>query len=70
MQVDYYLVSADCRELVKDFEQVQWKQGASYEIEKKADEAGKLRSHLSDGIGYAVAELYPIQGSTFREEIW
>ena len=43
-------VDSKCKELVKDFEQVAWKQGTT-EIDKDRD---KQRTHISDALGYLV----------------
>lgn len=46
------LVDRKCKELIKDFEQVAWKQG-TMEIDKDRD---KSRTHISDALGYLVCE--------------
>jgi hypothetical protein len=45
-------VSRHCKELIKDFEEVTYKGGAM-EIDKEHD---KMRTHLSDALGYLVVE--------------
>ena len=42
-----------CKELTADLERVQWKGG---DIDKSDDE----RTHASDGMGYAVEYLFPV----------
>lgn len=64
------LVSPECRELIHDFELVCWKDGAAYEIAKATDKQGKLRSHLSDGLGYYIAAEHPVDGASFVDEVW
>ena len=44
------LVDSKCKELIKDFEQVAWKEGAT-EIDKDRD---KRRTHISDALGYLI----------------
>ena len=45
------VVDARCRELIKDFEQVMYKEGSAQVIEKDRD---SKRTHLSDALGYLV----------------
>jgi PBSX family phage terminase large subunit len=47
------LVDKKCKELIKDFEQVAWKEGGT-EIDKDRD---KTRTHISDALGYLVCGL-------------
>jgi len=49
----FMVVDKKCKELVKDFEQVAWKQGTT-EIDKERD---KQRTHISDALGYLVCEV-------------
>jgi hypothetical protein len=44
-------VDAKCRELIKDFEQVLYKEGSTQVIEKDRD---TKRTHLSDAVGYLI----------------
>ena len=47
---------------VRDFELVQLKDGAHHvEIDKPSTEPGKLRTHLSDALGYCIAEMHPVR---------
>jgi Terminase large subunit, T4likevirus-type, N-terminal len=45
------MVDARCRELIKDFEQVTYKEGSAQVIEKDRD---ARRTHLSDALGYLI----------------
>lgn len=47
-----------CTELQQDFEQLAWKNG---DIDKTRD---PMRSHLSDAIGYLIAQKFPATGPT------
>jgi len=44
-------VDVKCRELIKDFEQVLYKEGSTQAIEKDRD---TKRTHLSDAVGYLI----------------
>lgn len=47
-----------CRELIADFEQVTAIEGSSGAIDKRKDDA---RTHLSDGLGYYIASMFPVR---------
>lgn len=46
-----------CQTTIRDFESVSWKPGSS-EMDKNTD---KTLTHATDGVRYAIAELYPIR---------
>ena len=48
------LVDKRCRELIKDFEQVHYKENSTV-VDKEAD---ARRTHLSDALGYLVWQEY------------
>jgi hypothetical protein len=51
-------VHPDCKELITDFLEVSWKQGAlNFELDKVSD---KARTHLSDALGYLIWQVAPI----------
>lgn len=50
------IVDPECPQTIKDFDGVRLVEGGSGEIDKKHD---PNRSHLTDGIGYAVEYLHP-----------
>ena len=51
-------VHPDCKELITDFLEVSWKQGAlNFELDKVSD---KTRTHLSDALGYMIWQVAPI----------
>jgi hypothetical protein len=53
-------VHPDCRELITDFLEVSWKQGAlNFQLDKVTD---KTRTHLSDALGYMIWQVAPING--------
>ncbi len=59
-------VHPSCKELIKDLEEVAWKQGASTQIDKDAD---KKRTHASDALGYLVEKEFGlrVKGGERRE---
>jgi hypothetical protein len=58
------LIDARCKQLVTDFRQVAWSQGATVDLDKRSD---KLRTHLSDALGYYVHREHPV--SAFQRKI-
>jgi hypothetical protein len=53
-------VHPGCKELITDFLEVSWKQGAlNFELDKVSD---KARTHLSDALGYMIWRVAPING--------
>ena len=46
--------SAACKHLIKDFEQVTWKNG-------DIDKSNEALTHASDAAGYAIEKLYPVR---------
>jgi hypothetical protein len=53
-------VHPDCKELITDFLEVSWKQGAlNFALDKVSD---KARTHLSDALGYMIWQVAPING--------
>lgn len=55
------VVDRRCRELVRDFQTVQRKGTRHFDLDKPTDGPGKLRTHLTDGLGYLIAAEYPAQ---------
>jgi hypothetical protein len=53
-------VHPNCRELIMDFHEVCWKAGSSnFELDKTTD---KLRTHVSDALGYLIWQVARING--------
>lgn len=50
-------IHARCKVLIKDLEQVRWKEGTG-ELEKKKD---PTLTHMSDGIGYLIVQEFPVK---------
>ena len=56
------LMDPRCRELIADFEQVQWKSDASGNQAADLDKKDGKRTHASDALGYLVHGQFPIRG--------
>jgi hypothetical protein len=57
------IVDSACVAMIRDLEQVHLVEGGHHvEIAKPTSGAGKLLSHLSDGLGYYIARQWPIRG--------
>lgn len=62
-------VDPKCKELVKDLEQVGWKEDASGNNTGQLDKSDPARTHVSDALGYLVHEEFGLRGSIgFRQE--
>jgi len=57
-EITLWLHPTNCAEAVKDFERVSWKPGGSFTLDQTTDTE---RTHASDGIGYSVCALDPMQ---------
>ncbi len=47
-----------CKELIKDFERVRWKADPNGNVLADIDKADPMRSHVSDALGYLIAEEF------------
>src|SRR5690606_16536890 len=59
-------IHPSCKELIKDLEEVAWKQGATTQIDKDAD---SKRTHASDALGYMCEKEFGlrVKGGERRE---
>jgi hypothetical protein len=55
------LISARCKHLIKDFEQVCWKMDTHGNSLVELDKSDPMRTHISDALGYLVAREFPMQ---------
>ena len=53
-------VDASCKELIKDFERVQWKRDPFGNPMIEIDKSDPKRTHLSDAVGYMIAHQFPL----------
>jgi len=56
------LVDRSCKHLIQDFERVHWKRDPFGSPMIEIDKSDPKRSHLSDAVGYMIAQAFPIQG--------
>lgn len=61
---DRVLIHPQCKELVKDLEQLKWTADGRGEIDKKAD---LMRSHLGDTLRYLAHDLFPFSHQSWRQ---
>lgn len=55
------LISARCKHLIKDFEQVCWKTDPYGNSLVELDKSDPMHTHVSDALGYLVAREFPMQ---------
>ena len=62
-------VDPRCRQLIKDLEQVGWKEDANGNVLGQIDKRDPERTHVSDALGYLIEEEFGIHGyAGFRTE--
>jgi len=57
-----------CRELVKDFERVQWKAERTERVRDELDKSDRMRTHMSDALGYYLAQAFAMKGKVGPQE--
>jgi hypothetical protein len=55
-------VDPKCRELLKDFERVRWAVDTNGRVTSELDKSDRLRTHISDALGYYVTEAFAMRG--------
>jgi hypothetical protein len=63
-------VSPKCKQLIRDLEQVTWKTDASGNSIGDLDRSDRMRTHLSDALGYLIAWDFPMQASIGYRPQW
>ncbi len=58
------LVAPQCRELIKDLERVRWTGDAHGNLLGNIDKSDPMRSHVSDALGYFVAQEFALLTKT------
>jgi Terminase large subunit, T4likevirus-type, N-terminal len=56
-------VDPQCRELLRDLERVRWKADATGRPTSELDKSDRMRTHVSDALGYYVAAAFERRGS-------
>ena len=54
-------IDPQCKQLIKDFEQVSWKTDPHGNSLAELDKSNFMRTHVSDAIGYYVAREFPVR---------
>jgi hypothetical protein len=54
-------VSPQCKQLIRDLEQVSWKNDANGNPIGDLDRSDRLRTHTSDAVGYLIASEFPMR---------
>lgn len=53
-------IDPKCKELIEDFEQVCWRADHFGQATSELDKSDRLRTHLSDALGYYLAQAFPV----------
>lgn len=56
-------VDPKCRELIQDLERVSWSKDRDGRVTGELDKSERMRTHVSDALGYYVAEAFPMRES-------
>jgi hypothetical protein len=54
-----------CKGLIKDLERVMWAQDSHENVLGAFDKTDKTLTHVSDGLGYAIAKEFPLMGGSY-----
>jgi hypothetical protein len=54
------MIDQNCKELIKDFEQVCWKADPHGNSLAELDKSDPMRTHVSDALGYLIAREFPM----------
>ena len=54
-------IHPQCKELIKDFEQVCWKTDPNGNSLTELDKSNPMRTHVSDALGYYIAQEFPMR---------
>jgi len=54
-------IDPQCKQLIKDFEQVRWKADPHGNSLAELDKSNPMRTHASDAVGYFVARAFPMR---------
>jgi len=54
-------VSPHCKQLIRDLEQVSWKNDANGNPIGDLDRSDRMRTHTSDALGYLIASEFPMR---------
>jgi hypothetical protein len=57
-------VSPNCKELIRDLEQVCWHKDANGNDTRDLDKSNAMRTHTSDALGYFIAQKFPMPSTS------
>jgi Terminase large subunit, T4likevirus-type, N-terminal len=63
-------VSPNCKQLIRDLEQVCWKNDANGNPVGDLDRSDRMRTHTSDALGYLVASEFPMRSKVGYVPLW
>jgi len=65
-------IDPKCKELIRDLEQVRWKTDETGRATTELDKSDRMRTHVSDALGYYVAQAFAMRGKfgEQRERLW
>jgi hypothetical protein len=63
-------VSPKCKQLIRDLEQVSWKTDANGISIGDLDRSDRMRTHLSDALGYLIAWDFPMRAKRGYRREW
>jgi hypothetical protein len=63
-------VSPKCQQLIRDLEQVSWKNDANGNPIGDLDRSERLRTHTSDALGYLIASEFPMRSKVGERPFW
>jgi len=63
-------VSPNCKQLIRDLEQVSWKNDANGNPIGDLDRSDRMRTHTSDALGYLIASEFPMRSKVGYLPLW
>jgi hypothetical protein len=57
------VIHPQCKQLIQDFERVQWKTDSQGNSWKEIDKSDPARTHASDALGYMIAQEFPMRSA-------
>jgi hypothetical protein len=64
------IVSPNCKQLIRDLEQVSWKNDANGNPIGDLDRSDRMRTHSSDALGYLIASEFPMRSPVGERPEW
>ena len=69
---NWLFIDPRCKELVKDFERVCWRDDETGQATSELDKSDRVRTRVSDALGYYVAQTFLARGPAGEraERLW